>query len=244
MVIERPLTIAEQASQILRKRIREGVYTPGDRLPSESELAEEMGISRTTLRAAMSALVAEGLVIRKQGAGTYVNKRSLEVTTHLQKFWSFIQLIENGGHKPSVRQLFAGERPTNKEEALKLEIEVGQPVFVLVRLFLADAIPVIHSTNVVPLRLLTHSADAQKPIESIQVFLRQHAGQEIAYSTSDIRAVLPPPEIARALRVHEQQPLLCFEDIFFTASGVPAVYGINYYNEKFLGMRLVRTHVT
>lgn len=78
MVIERPLTIVEQASQILRKRIREGVYAPGERLPSEDELAEEMGISRTTLRAAMSALVAEGLVVRRQGAGTYVNRRSLD----------------------------------------------------------------------------------------------------------------------------------------------------------------------
>lgn len=242
MVIERPLTIVEQASQILRKRIREGVYAPGERLPSESELAEEMGISRTTLRAAMSALVAEGLVVRRQGAGTYVNRRSLEVTTHLQKFWSFMQIIENGGRKPSVRQLFAGERPATNDEAQNLEIEPGEMVFVLERLFLADAAPVIHSTNIVPLKLLTRPPQSQKVIASIQDFLRQHAGQEIAYSTSDIRAVLPPPEIAKALRVHDGQPMLRFEDVFFNASGRPVVYGLNYYNEKFLGMRLVRAH--
>lgn len=242
MVIERPLTILEQASQILRKRIREGVYAPGERLPSESELADEMGISRTTLRAAMAALVAEGLVVRRQGAGTYVNKRALEVTTHLQKFWSFIRTIQDSGRDPSVRQLFAGERVADQHVASKLELEPGQGVFVLERLFLADATPVIHSTNIVPLKLLTTRFDSQELIESIQDFLRRHAGQEIAYSTSDIRAVLPPSEIAKALSLEDGQPLLRFDDLFFNTSNIPVVYGINYYNEKFLGMRLVRTH--
>jgi|YNPNPStandDraft_1061719.scaffolds.fasta_scaffold00031_36 DNA-binding GntR family transcriptional regulator len=242
MVIERPLTIVEQASQILRKRIREGVYAPGERLPSEDELAEEMGISRTTLRAAMSALVAEGLVVRRQGAGTYVNRRSLELIAQLQKFWSFMRVIENGGRKPSVRQLFVGERAADQDEARHLEIEAGEMVFVLERLFLADVMPVIHSTNLVPLDLLTQPPQSRQLIESIQDFLRQHAGQEITYSTSDICAVLPPPEVAKALRVQDGQPLLRFDDVFFNASSKPIAYGINYYNEKLLGMRLVRTH--
>ncbi|HSV86743.1 MAG TPA: GntR family transcriptional regulator, partial [Levilinea sp.] len=103
MVIERPVPIVEQVNRIIRERIQDGIYPHGGRLPSETDLAAEFGISRATLRLAMTPLVSDGVLLRKQGNGTYVNKRGWEVTSTLDRFWSFVRLIQDTGHVPAVR---------------------------------------------------------------------------------------------------------------------------------------------
>jgi len=65
MLITRPVPITAQVNEILRQRIREGTYVPGARLPSESELARELDVSRATIRTVLTRLAAEGLILRK-----------------------------------------------------------------------------------------------------------------------------------------------------------------------------------
>ena len=240
MTIERPQPITHQVNQIIRERIRHGEYLPGARMPSEGELAAEMGISRTTLRMAMTSLVNEGIVIRKQGDGTYVNRRALEISTHLQNFWSFSRLIEEGGHRCEVRKLASYQRIVSKDEALALEIEQNAHVFVLERLFFADNKPVIYSINSLPASLLIRNTSLYDPQQSIYEFLREFADQEITYSTSDINSVLPPINVAQAMGWKKGQPLLRFLDLFYNKNNRPVVLGVNYYNDQILGMRLVR----
>jgi len=69
--------LAFQVSQQIIDLIQKGVYAPGDRLPSERELAEKMGVSRGSVREALSTLQAAGIVVTKTGAGTFVNDRPL-----------------------------------------------------------------------------------------------------------------------------------------------------------------------
>ena len=73
MPVTRSKSIVEQVNEILRQRIHDATYQPGARLPSESELAEEFGVSRATVRTVLAKLSVEGLILRRQGDGTYVN---------------------------------------------------------------------------------------------------------------------------------------------------------------------------
>lgn len=241
MTIERPQPITHQVNQIIRERIRNGEYLPGSRMPSEGDLAAEMGISRTTLRMAMTSLVNEGIVIRKQGDGTYVNKRALEISTHYQNFWSFSKLIEDGGHHSEVKKLASYQRTVSAEETLVLEIEPDSNVYVLERLFFADNKPVIYSINSLPVTLIMRDTSHYDPIKSIYEFLREFADQEISYSTSDINAVLPPETVVKAMGWKGNRPLLKFFDLFYNKNNRPVVLGVNYFDDQFLGMRLVRT---
>ena len=70
--IERPLTLIAQAEQTLRRAIQEGVF-PGDRLPTTVELAEQLGVSRETVRLALDALQHEGVLVKHRRRGTFVN---------------------------------------------------------------------------------------------------------------------------------------------------------------------------
>lgn len=240
MTIERPQPIVNQVNHILRQRIREGIYKPGLKMPSEGDLAAEFGISRTTLRTAMASLVSDGLILRKQGDGTYVNQHTFEVDTYLQNFWSYTNLIAQVGYEPVVHTLSAGLRLPSQEEATNLNLAPHDSVYALERLFAANARPAIYCLNVLPAHLLNGNADNFSPEKSIFDFLQQYCSQEIAYSTSDIRAVSLPEALASLLSQKPGTPILKFTDVFFNKNNQPIGLGLNYYDEKLLGMRLVR----
>jgi len=105
MLVTRSKSIVEQVNEVLRERIRNATYAPGLRLPSENGLAEEFGVSRATIRTVLAKLSVEGLILRRQGDGTYVNERILEVNTHLGGLWDFSRLIESSGFSSSIKAL-------------------------------------------------------------------------------------------------------------------------------------------
>ncbi len=128
MSITRSAPVAVQVNQILRERIRLGAYPPGGKLPSESELSQEFDVSRATIRTVLARLAAEGLILRKQGDGTYVNERIREVNTHLGGLWEFGRLIESSGYQPSINPLSITQRSSTEHEAHLLAIQPGDEV--------------------------------------------------------------------------------------------------------------------
>lgn len=74
-----PVPLYRQLAEILQRKIREGRYRPGDRIPTEHELVADYGIGRPTIRQALELLVRKNLVTRKRGAGTYVQSQKQEV---------------------------------------------------------------------------------------------------------------------------------------------------------------------
>lgn len=86
----RPL--AERLETILRGRILVGTYAPGGRLPSESELAAEFGVSRATVRTVLARLAAQGLILRRHGEGTYVNGKQSEPLSIGRSFYDDTRL--------------------------------------------------------------------------------------------------------------------------------------------------------
>jgi DNA-binding GntR family transcriptional regulator len=131
-------------------------------------------------------------------------------------------------------------RLVTEEEAHLLEIPLMHQVLVIERLFLSESCPVIYSTNVVPAALFDEEPSASETIESIYDFLHSHTGQEIYYSTTDISAQIPDEDIADMLELSSCASILRFRDVFYNRHEQPVALGVNFYNEKLLGMRLVR----
>ena len=96
--------MTEQVKDNLRGRIVENEFED-DRIPSETVLAEELGVSRTTVRDALSRLEIEGVIYRKQGAGTFVNRPGLRIKSRLDEIWSYEEMLEAHGYQPDVKIL-------------------------------------------------------------------------------------------------------------------------------------------
>ncbi len=241
MIIRRPKPIAEQVRSVLRERIRDQTYLPGSRIPSESQLAEELGVSRASVRTALATLATEGLIIRRHGDGTYVSKHLVEVNARVTGIWDFRHWIEDSGRTPTVRLISMGKRPATQQESSALALPPEAEVLSLERIFLADAKPVIYSKNILPCGLLISEKESYEPRLPIHEFLRRYCGQSIAYATSTISAALAEPELEEWLNLEAGGPLLLFVDLFYNADDEPLVFGINYYDDKALTFRVAQS---
>jgi GntR family transcriptional regulator len=241
MTITRPKPIVDQIDEVLRKRVYDGVYPPGSRLPSESELLAEFGVSRATVRTALTRLATEGLILRKQGDGTYVNAHLQEVSAQMGGLWEYVRLIRRSGFAATIKVLAVDVRPATAQEVDALDLEADAPVLLLRRLFCADGRPVITTANAIPRIMLPQNVadiDCSLPLPQL---LKAHAHKEIAYAIFDIRATLADTQIASLLTHEVGEPLLKITTTFYDTDNVPLVHGTSYYDDAFLNLRLIQT---
>ncbi|MFN8620767.1 MAG: GntR family transcriptional regulator [Chloroflexota bacterium] len=124
--------------QALRERI--AVLRPGDRLPSDSDLCAEFGVSRMTARNAMARLAEEGLVVRDPGRGSFV----AEPPSHRRadSLMSFSREMRRQGRAPSSRLIACTVRDVTTREAIDLRLATGEAVVSVKRIRLADGQPI------------------------------------------------------------------------------------------------------
>ncbi|MCB8945835.1 MAG: GntR family transcriptional regulator [Ardenticatenaceae bacterium] len=240
MLIQRPKPLSEQVTAILRQRIIDHVYPPGGRLPSESELAQELGVSRATIRTVLAKFANEGLILRKQGDGTYVNERLQDIDSRYGGLWDFSRLIEANGYQPAIRTILVEQRPSAPQEAQALHLTHNTPVLSLVRLFLADERPVILAKNVLSIELIktdVSEVDGKLPIYQL---LQRYCHEQIAYAITDIEPTLPDNGLNDQLERTTANPLLKLTETFYNKDNYPLVFGLSYYDQTMMRLRLVQ----
>lgn len=240
MVIERQIPVAEQVANLLHGRIVEGDYSPGERLPSESNLADELGVSRGTIRSALAVLATAGLIIRRQGDGTYVRAANNAENSLMHVVWEFTRFIELSGRVPTIDVVSLDKRSATEAEALALDIELGEPVVSVVRIIYADGQPVIFSTNIHPAALFPEDLEQLDATIEMRRFLRRYCNREIVCGNMDVSAVMADDEVRDALRLQPNTPILLVEATFYDDDGSPLVRAISYYGHEKLSLHDVR----
>ncbi|MEX2548973.1 MAG: GntR family transcriptional regulator [Nitriliruptoraceae bacterium] len=145
-----------QLREALRTEIRERGLRPGDRLPTEAELEERYGVSRSTIRQAVGDLEVEGLLRRVQGRGTFVGSPKIQ---HHPVLMSFSGLLRSQGYTPSHRLLDTTVVGASEEVAESLQLDVGTPCREIERLLSADDDPVGVSKTWLPRAVLGEHDD-------------------------------------------------------------------------------------
>jgi GntR family transcriptional regulator len=233
-------TLANQVEDLLRGRIREGVYAPGTRIPSETELSEELGVSRATIRTVLVKLAVNGLILRKQGDGTYVNARVEKISAHLGNVWDFICLIESNGFSPSIQFISRELSEATKKEAKMLSIEPGEQLLSLRRLFYADDKPVILTHNIFPVSLLRVPVEEVDGSMHIRDILQNYFHQEISFVITDIHAARAGKTVSSLLNASPSKVMLALDVSFFSKDSVLLSLGTNYFDDTVLRLSLVQ----
>jgi GntR family transcriptional regulator len=241
MEIQRVQPIAEQVLSLLRQRIHDRIYGPENRLPSESELADELQVSRATVRSALAALAAERLIVRRQGDGTYINRRFLDTTTHFGAISEFTGMIRSSGQLPTIQALDLFSRAALPQEMAALEIPVESQVQVVIRLFFADGEPAIYSINSIPLVLLHQQLTRPDIEEPLPKFFKKFCNQEFTYGISEMFAENVPAEIARLLGVAAATPLVGMREVFYNDRDEALVSAVNYFNSRVFQLKVARS---
>lgn len=221
-----PLPLYHQVAGILRQRVANGEYPAGERLASEDELAAEFTVSRATIRQAVGALVSEGIVVRKQGSGTYVRDRGHDVIR--QRFRGSLGDLIRESHAAAQRDIEILHDQT-VPAAIATALELETPVASLVRRTrMMNDEPFSYTVTYLPSdlgRLLT--AEALQRSALMEVLLA--SGVNLASATQSIRAQLADAETSARFGVGLGAAVLYVERVVRDAAGRPVEFVRSWY---------------
>lgn len=239
-MLKRSPSLTEKAKSHIKHRILNDEFEDG-RIPSETDLANELGVSRTTVRDALSRLELEGAIYRKQGAGTFINEAGLQIKSRLEEIWGYEGMLEAHNYTPSTQIIEVKEQPADPGIAADLELEAGEPVLLVKKLFLADGEPVIISVNHLPTKIINSAYSRNDFSMPLYKFLSHSCQQHLAYYLSEIVPLLAPAWLVKALHLPQQKTaLISFEEIGYNQDNAPIVRACSYFRDDLLRLRLIR----
>ena len=216
----------QQLQRALRDAIEDNRLAADEALPPERELAEEFGISRITVRKALDALVGEGMLTRRQGAGTFVTARSeSRVEKSFSKLSSFSEDMISRGRRPESVWLSRSAGTVTPEEALTLGLSPGSVVYRFNRIRYADGEPMALEYSTVPGFCLASELSVG---ESLYEALDQHSARP-ARALQRLRAILFTGERAKLMGIEDGAPGLLIERRGFLKDGRPVEVTKSYY---------------
>ena len=196
----------------LRDAIERGLVRPEDALPAERDLATDFAVSRITVRKALDALVADGLLVRRQGAGTFVAGR---VEKQFAKLSSFTEDMAARGRTVRSEWQLRAEGTVTPDESLTLGLSPGAAVYRFRRIRFADDLPMAIEHSAIP-------GFALPSVEDVGVSLYtalEAAGNRPVRALQRLRAVLFTAEQAKLLGVEKGSPGLFIERRGFLDDG-------------------------
>lgn len=246
-MLRRAPSLTDQTKSHIKDLIISGGF-PDGRIPAETELAESLGVSRTTVRDALSRLEMEGTISRRQGAGTFVNNPVLQIRSRLEEVWGYAAMLEAHGFAPSVRlidsvETTADAEPVDAGTAEDLGLAPDAPVLLVKKLFLEDNIPVILAVNAIPLGFLTDSYERDDLTLPVYEFLERYTRQRLAYYVTDIVPLAATGEMADLLQITPGTPLVSFEETGYNDLNEPIIKAHSYFRDDLLRLRLLRRRV-
>jgi len=224
-----PVPLYFQVAQALQAAIEAGTLPPGSRLDNEIQLADELGLSRPTMRRAMEYLVGKGLIVRRRGIGTIVVQPKVRRPLQLS---SLYEDLRAGGQDPttSVLSLEVVAAPPQVAEALSLE--PGTPVHRLLRLRGAAGRPIALMTNYLPVTLpgLGNDELTVERLEAAGLYqLLRAAGVHLHAADQTISARKATAEESRVLHEPRGAALLTMQRVAYDDRGRTVEYGTHVY---------------
>ena len=205
-----------QVYDYLVRQIATGVWRPAEALPSEQDLAGELGVSQGTVRKALDVVAAEKLVERRQGKGTYVAEQTQE-----RALFRFFRWAYPGGRRaiPTSMGETVKRRPSTSDEQKKLHLRENTKVIEISRRRLIDGKPAIVETIVVPVTLFP-DLDKRVPLPNTLYSLYQSAyGVNIVAVEEEVRAELVRKDEAKKLNLTVGSPILRIDRIAIALDG-------------------------
>jgi len=203
-----------------------GSLEPGAPVPTERELATQMKTSRTTVRQALTELVVEGKLVRRQGSGTYVAEPKITWPLYLA---SFTEQVEASGFKPSAEVIATQRIAAGAELAQQLGLPARAPVYKIERLRFADAFPIAVETSWLPAERFPNLTRLIRSHASLHALLAEQFGVRMRPAEEWIETAPATPREASQLKVDIGTPMLIVSRQNFDSDGTPIELGRTWF---------------
>ncbi len=220
-----------QIKELLIARISTGEWLPGNSIPSEVNLSQELGVSQGTVRKAITDLVESNVLRRKQGRGTFVSSHDSE-----RALFHFFHIVDENGRKvlPDSKVLRRGKKKASRLEASRLQLEEGADIIRIERVRSIASIPAMVETITLPevmFKELVTSDESHLP-NTLYEYYEKQFGITIHSSKERLRAISATKRDASLLSRQTGTALLEIERVALTLVGIPVELRISRCNTK------------
>ena len=224
--------------------IREGRFKDADKLPPETELAAELGISRTQLRDGLSILEQDGFITRRRGIGTVINRHVVKVKTRMDLEVEFNVMIRLAGFESEMILLSVDVKTGDPHVTDKLEVPLNTPVLTMSKLVTADGKPAIFCVDYVAFSIIRNfnynREDLTLPIFH---FLSNFCDTDVAMDLTVVKPILSDTFLSEMLQITEGTPLLLMEEQAYNIENKIVMYSEEYYAEGFFEQTILRKKI-
>ena len=212
-----------QVREILTRRISSGSLGPGAALPSEFQIAEDLGVSQGTVRKALDALAQERLVVRVQGKGTFVVEQTPE-----EVHFRFFNIFDADGRRvlPDSRNTKVTSGQANTEERRKLELPAKSRVCRMRRVRTVNERPFIVERIVLPEAMFPNIAQRGEVPNTLYDLFQAEYGVLVMRARDTVHAEACPTDVATALKVAQGTPLTVIDRVATAIGDVPVEWRV------------------
>ena len=208
-------------------RIESGELRPGERLPPERELSRELDVNRLTLRQALGVLKDRGLIVQRQGSGTFVAAPKIERAAG--RLWPFSKSMQGLGYAPQARIILFERRQADLTTAEHLGLRPLAPVYYSHRLRLIRAEPVLLEQFTLPADRFPDLERHDLSGRSLYEIMEREYGVALAHARQSLEPVLATAYEAAALGIAPGAPLMLEGRLTFDRDGMAVEYSKDLY---------------
>lgn len=220
---------------------REGIYQTGERLPSETKMAQHFGISRETWRASLELLRREGIIYSKHGVGTFLMEVSAKAENDLTRLCAVSEMIRQAGIAEGRSSYTTGLTIPSSEVASALGVKSGINVFYVNRTrYTKSGDPICCSMHYMPVYLADELDPMHMP-DSLFSYFERRKGIFVSRSSAHILIPKHDDPLAVQLRGEQQDmQILGMEQQHFDSRGNPVLYTIDYLRSEIFNFSVTR----
>jgi GntR family transcriptional regulator len=211
----------------------------GERLPSEPQLAKKLGVSRATLREAMRSFEAQGMIRRRQGAGTFVVGQVSVLDSGLEVLESLETMARRLNLAVTVSDLHVDRIYADQELADGLKLPLASHLVTIQRVIRADGRPVAYLVDTLPEEFLKPEDLPRNFNGSVLDFLIARSSP-LTISRAAISAAGATADVARALEIQREDVLLQFKSQLFVADGSVVDYSVSNFIPGYFNFHVIR----
>jgi GntR family transcriptional regulator len=216
-----------QVEQDLASLIARGTFAPGSQLPSEEELVQKYGVSRTTVRKAVSELDRLGLIEIRRGRGTFV--RTEKITQEFTELTGFVEDMVAMGLKPSAKVLGTAPMEANETVARELRVPIGTAVMQIRRVRMADDVAISLDETYLPMDLGRKVVENDLAVYPIFSLLERKYDTPLLEADYRLEAISADLLVAVALGIEVKSPILLIERVSYSLDQRPVDYEKLFY---------------
>lgn len=212
----------------------------GAKLPSEPKLAQQLKVSRATLREAMRTFESRGLLRRRQGLGTFVVGPSQVIESGLEVLESIETQADKIGLDVSMGELEISHIQADSRQAEKLDCQIDQSLMRVERVILAESSPAAFLIDILPEEILSPENLAAQFTGSVLDLLIHRGEPLLSISKTEISAVNSPADVAKALNIQRGDTLLLLNGLLFDQEGTPIDLSYSYFLPGYFRLHIIR----